>query len=628
MPRTPRGERTDDERVPLFVYGTLTDVYVFAVVAGEKPQAQEAVLEGYEKVSSLKSFPYVTPRAGASVEGLLVTGLSAKALAQIDQYEAEGELYFRRKAMVRTGADVREAYVYVAAPEMMSFTPPPDLEVADRVAEFIKRRIEGTIAADVPAQSQIRELEVRARGELLGDAVEDLVRGHFDHPGLPAFVVKHRLEESGLPSLAWLQREPDAAKYAPRYLRFIVKTIIFNQLEERVRRDFRGSVRVADKYYEHAVSSLAALQFVADNLGPVGEIMESLGVADYDAELEYIDYAVAAIFVADELYSREKIKPYVQRIKDRRARGGGPLGCEVEFSPLGRDVIGAAPDEDPTFDGFYYFDDFDLGGRLWKLGGHVDNHRVVTPDRGRVRGFLEFALGRYKILGDLSKPVTADPVILSDLANAVVAFAEMRPHSLHLSIQLEEGRPAGPPPPSRYLISLLILGGDINFDEGHALREKRLHNREIYNEFTGLDFSRHNEHRNRPDDDRPAGVIEYEFPRLFYEHSYVDLIVALKGFQLASNPPPLDLSPDSPHLAYNRDVERELLTWAEAPYALGKEDIGDFVATVEEGLAYETRYLDGHPPAFCRGWLDKIERKLKSYNAYIQGEGKEWLIDL
>jgi gamma-glutamylcyclotransferase (GGCT)/AIG2-like uncharacterized protein YtfP len=618
----------DGEGVPLFVYGTLTDIYVFTVVAGEKPQAQEAVLEGYEKVSSLKSFPYVTPRAGATVEGLLVKGLSAKALAQIDQYEAEGELYVRRKAVVRTGNGTEEAYIYAAGPELKTFEPPPDLEVADRVAEFIKRRIEGTIAAEVPAQSQIRELEIRARGELLGDAVEDLVRGHFDHPGLPQFVVKHRLEESGLPSLAWLKREPDAVKYTPCYFRFIVKTIIFNQIEERVRRDFRGSVRVADKYYEHAVSSLAALQFVADSLGPVSEIMDSLGVAVYDADLEYIDYAVAAIFIADELYSRERLAPYVERIKEHRARGGEPLGCEVEFSPLGPDIIGAAPDEDPTFDGFYYFDDFDLGGRLWKLGGHVDNHRVVTPDRGRVRGFLEFALGRYKILGDLSKPVTADPVILSDLANAVVAFAEMKPHSLHLSLQLEEGRPAGPPPPSWQLICLLILGGDINFDEGHALREKRLYRREIYNQFTGLDFSRHNEHRCRLDDDRPASVIEYEFPRLFYEHSYVDLVMALKGFQLASNPAPLDLSPDATYLAYNREVETELLTWAEAPYALDKDDIDDFVATVEEGLAYETRHLNGHPPAFCRGWLDKIERKLKSYNAYILGEGKEWLIDV
>jgi gamma-glutamylcyclotransferase (GGCT)/AIG2-like uncharacterized protein YtfP len=623
-----RGEKKDDRPVRVFLYGTLTDPYVFTVITGEKPRAQEAVLEGYEKVSSLKSFPYVVPCAGAHVAGLLVSGLSAGALALIDQYEAEGELYVRKKVEVRTAAGAHEAYVYAAGPELASFKPPPDLEVADRVAEFIKARIEGTIAAEIPAQSQIRELEIRGREELLGHAVEELVREHFDHPGLPPFVVKHALEESGLPSLRWLTREPAAVTYAPHYFRLIVKTIIFNQLEERVRRDFRGAVRVADSYYEHAVSSLAALQFVADSLGPVGEIMESLGVAAYDSQLEYIDYAVAALFIADELYARERLAPYVERIKDRRAPGGEPLGCETEFSPLGSEVIGAAPDEDPAFDGFYYFDDFDLGGRLWKLGGHVDNHRFVTPDRGRVRGFLEFALGRYKVLGDLSKPVTADPVILSDLANAAVAFAEVKPHSLHLSLQLEEGRPVGPPPSPRQLICLLILGGDINLDEGRVLREKRLHGREIYNEFTGLDFSRYNQHRRRPDDDRPARVVEFEFPRLFFEHSYVDVVMALKGFQLATNPPPLDLSPDSPHLAPNREVERELLAWAEAPSALAREDIDGFVATVEEGLAYETRRLDGHPPAFCRTWLERIERKLKSYNAYIWGEGKEWLIDV
>jgi hypothetical protein len=132
----------------------------------------------------------------------------------------------------------------------------------------------------------------------------------------------------------------------------------------------------------------------------------------------------------------------------------------------------------------------------------------------------------------------------------------------------------------------------------------------------------------RPDDDRPAKVVEFEFPRLFYEHSYVDLVMALKGFQFATNPPPLDLSPDSPHLTYNREVERELLAWAETPHALARGDIEYFLAVVEEGLAYETRNLGGHPPAFCREWIDRIERKLKSYNAFIWGEGKEWLIDV
>jgi gamma-glutamylcyclotransferase (GGCT)/AIG2-like uncharacterized protein YtfP len=628
MSRTPRGERTDDPRVPLFVYGTLTDPYIFEVLTGERPRRGEAVLEGYAKVSSLKSFPYVVPRAEAKVEGVLLWGLSGRALQQIDEYEGEGSLYLRRIAPVRTAEGSAAAYVYVAGPELLSPGGPPDAEVSDRVAEFIRHRIENAIAAEVPPQSQLRELEVRAREELLGEAVASLIQAHFDHPGLPTFLVKHQLEESGLPSLAWLAREPEAQRYAPHYLRLIVKTIIFNQIEGRLRRDFRGVVRVADQYYEHAVSALAALQFVADELGPIGEMMESLGAAAYDPGLEYADYAVAAIFIADELYAPERLAPYVERIKERRARGGGPLGCEAEFSPLGKNAVGAGPDEDPSFDGFYFFDDFDLCGRLWKLGGHVDNHRFVTPDRGRVRGFLECALGRYKILGDLSKPVTADPVILSDLANAVVAFAEIKPHSLHLSFQLEKGRPVGAPPAPPHLICLLILGGDLNFDEEGVLRERRLYRREIYNEFTGLDFSRYNTHRNRAEDDDPALVIEYEFPRLFYEHSYVDLVMALKGYQLADNPPPLDLSPDSPHLDYNREVERELLRWAEVPYALPHDDVASFLATVERGLSYERAELGGHPPEFCTRWLERIERKLNSYNLYLRGEGKEWLVEI
>lgn len=628
MPTPQRGDRDAEGGVRLFVYGTLADGFVYQVITGEHPRATPAVLDGYRKVTSLKSFPYVVPHPGSSVEGVVVAGVSPGVLAQIDRYEGEGNLYIRQKVTLKTRDGPKEGYVYAAGPELLAAKPPPDVEVSDRVADFLKGRIETAIAEDVSAESGLRELEIRAREELLGEAVADLVREYFDHPGLPSFAVKHRLEESGLPSLKWLRKEPAAVKHAPQYVRLIVKTIIFNQLEERVRRDFRGAVRVADAYYEHAVSALAALQYVADNLGTVGEIMESLGVADYDQQLEYIDYAVAAIFIADELYGRDRLEPYVERIKERRAAGGAPLGYEVEFSPLGRDIIGAGPGEDADFDGFYYFDDFDLGRRLWKLGGHVDNHRVVTPYRGRVRGFLEFAVGRYKILGDLSKPVTADPVILSDSATAAVNFAEINPHSLHLSMQLEEGRPPGEPPPPQHLICLLILGGDLNFDAEGVLREKRLLGREIYNEFTGLDFSRYNEHRVRPDDDRPAQVIEFEFARLFYEHSYVDVVMALKGFQFATNPPPLDLSPDSPHLTYNREVERELLAWAEAPHALARGDIEYFLAVVEEGLAYETRNLGGHPPAFCREWVGKIERKLKSYNAFIWGEGKEWLIDV
>jgi gamma-glutamylcyclotransferase (GGCT)/AIG2-like uncharacterized protein YtfP len=608
----------------VFVYGTLTDQHAFTIVTGVMKPMEKAVLDNYVKVSSVKSFPYIQPLPGAHVEGFLVTGVDDAIFARLDQYENEGGLYLRRQVTVRTANGSREAFTYVAGPQLLA-TAPRDIEIGERITAFIRSRIERAIAAGVPARKGIYELKLRARGELLGAAINELVHDHFGREGNLEFLVRHHLADPKLPSMKWLDREPGAQKYARNYLRLLLKTIIFNQLEERVYREFREIARVADTYYDHAVSALAALQFVGDNLGPISEFLQSMGVAEYDASLEYEDYAVAAIFVADELYRHDRVAPYVERIRERLSGGSLPLGCELEFSQLGPDVIGSGPDDDPQFDGFYYFDDFDLGGRLWKLGGHVDNHRVLTPERGRVRGFLELALGRLKVLGDLSKPVTADPVILSDLANAAVAFVQIRPHSLHISLQLEKDRAPGKPPALDDLLCLLILGGDVNVADDGVLRERRVYRREIYNKYTGLDFSRYNKHRVY-DDSSPAEVIEYQFPRLFYEHSYMDVIMALKGYQLAENPPPLDLSPDSPYLAYNRTLESGLLKWADEPDALALPAVNQFLGRVEKGLAYETAVLGGHNAAFCQRWLDSIERKLKSYNAYIAGKGREWLI--
>lgn len=612
----------------LFVYGTLTDPFVYKVITGREPQGEPAVLKGYRKVTSRKSFPHIKEAPGAEVQGILLRGITAEALALLDRYEGEGELFVRRPVIVETAAGPEATYTYVAGPKLIWDAVGEEVEVEERLAQFIKERIEATIAAGVSAVGKFRDLEVRARREIWGDAVEELVRDHFDHPGLPQYLIKRRLEEPGLPSLRWLADDEEARRYAQSYLWLIVKAVIFNQLEDRVNHDFRGAVRVTDQYYDHAISSLAALRFLADNLGVIQDIARSLGIADYDPSLEYVDYVVGALFIADELYRREALAPYIEDIKSRRSPGSLPLGCECEFSPLGPAVIGAAPGADGKFDGFFYFDDFKLGDRLWKLGGHVDNHRIVVPGRGRVRGFLEFALGRYKILGDVSKPVTGDPVLLSELANAVVVFAEVPPHSLHISIQLEEGRPLGPPPRPEQLICLLILGGDLNADDTGVLRERRIWRGELQDPFGNLNFSRFNAHRRHPEDEAPAQVAEYLFPRLFFEHSYVDLIVALKAFQLATNAPPLEQREGAPHAAYNREVAALLTAWAERPTAVSRSVIQEFVGLLEEGLVYERLNLGGHDELFCNKWLAKIERKLSAYNAYLEGDRDAWTREL
>jgi gamma-glutamylcyclotransferase (GGCT)/AIG2-like uncharacterized protein YtfP len=618
----PEANRGDVAELPLFIYGTLAEAGVYAVITGENPPRVAATLPDYEKVFPAKSFPYVAPRPGAEVTGELIVHLSAEALALLDQYEDAGRLYLLREVAVRGPAGPQRALTYVAGPELLRAGALPDVDVADRVTDFIRRRIEAAIAEGVAAAGRVRELELRARRELLGEAIAQLVRESFPQTHLTRYAIKHGLAASDLPSLAWVAAEPYAARYAPAYLRLILKAIVFNQLEDRISRDFRGAVRVTVPYYEHAVSSLAALQFAADRLGPLADMTSTLGVDRLEPALEYMDYAAAAIFIADELYGREAAAPYVERVKERRTHGGVPLGAELEFSPLGAAAIGAAPDDDPVYDGFYYFDDFDLGGRWWKLGGHVDDHHAVLEGRGRVRGFFELALGRYGARGDLSQPVTGDPVILSDLANAAVAFVAVPPHSLHLSLQLERGRPFGPPAPLEHLLCLL-LGGDLARDDQGAFRERRIFDGEVRDALAGLDFSRPEAHRRRADDADAAPVVEFGFPRLYHERSYVDLIVALKGFQLATNPPPLDVTPGAPDAVRHRETADALAAWAAAPRPLGRTAIRDFLATVERGLAYETEKLAGHGPALRDRWLAAVESRLFRLNAFVAAGGDE-----
>jgi hypothetical protein len=101
------------------------------------------------------------------------------------------------------------------------------------------------------------------------------------------------------------------------------------------------------------------------------------------------------------------------------------------------------PGEDPLYDGFYYFHDFDLLRRGWKLGC------TWTTTRGRIsrersRGFLEYALGRAGYTRMWSKPVTDDPWLLARFIREAARFCGIAPHSLHVSLDIPPSAAYGP----------------------------------------------------------------------------------------------------------------------------------------------------------------------------------------
>ena len=98
------------EPIHLFVYGTLTDPERVAALTGKQFERVDATLGGFELVNSPLGYPFILPRAGAIVRGVLLLNIDLVSLVHLDAYEAEGDLY-RRQVVVVEVADRRVAAV-------------------------------------------------------------------------------------------------------------------------------------------------------------------------------------------------------------------------------------------------------------------------------------------------------------------------------------------------------------------------------------------------------------------------------------------------------------------------------------------------------------------------------------
>ncbi len=84
----------------VFAYGTLMFPEVWRCLAGALPQTEPAIIDHFARfeatIRTWCNFPYVTPRQGASVDGVLVHNITPEQLARLDWFEEEGEYYVRK----------------------------------------------------------------------------------------------------------------------------------------------------------------------------------------------------------------------------------------------------------------------------------------------------------------------------------------------------------------------------------------------------------------------------------------------------------------------------------------------------------------------------------------------------
>jgi gamma-glutamylcyclotransferase (GGCT)/AIG2-like uncharacterized protein YtfP len=101
------------EPIHLFVYGTLTDPERVTTLTDMQFEQVDATLSGFEKVNSPLGYPFILPKPGAIVRGVLLLNIDPVSLVQLDAYEAEGDLYRRQVVAVEVGDRRVSAMAYV-----------------------------------------------------------------------------------------------------------------------------------------------------------------------------------------------------------------------------------------------------------------------------------------------------------------------------------------------------------------------------------------------------------------------------------------------------------------------------------------------------------------------------------
>jgi len=361
-------------------------------------------------------------------------------------------------------------------------------------------------------------------------------------------------------------------------------------------------------------------------------IAKCLHTMPYDKH-DLIDYVKYAVRAAKSMFDARVARAQLNRIRPNLQSGLVPLGIEIELSNLGPAAVGPQRSiqkkVDPVYDGFKYFYDFRLDVLSWKLGGYIDDHSGST-DQARRSGFLELAPGRLNIAGELSRPATADSWLLNQLIHEIVNFYDVRPHSLHLSLQLRKNQIDNQKIlPFGFVKCLLVLGGGPQLKGTGRLWVSRMGYDEITQYGYGEELvfartSRRNwylgadEIANKPPAQATTYVQQYKFIRLEKRANYEPLILCLKGLQLAYNPADY-LSAEQ--LSGSKKLQQQyedLKEWAAEPTEISPRTISRFLKIVQYGLMHEGHRRPAHKLHYIDWALSAIDIQLRMFNKQLK----------
>lgn len=575
------------DKVDLFVYGTLLHNHYVNLLLNRSVKSIPAVLYNYMRIAPSWSFPFVVKQHGAKTEGLILQDITSEELAILDSFEDEGVQYIRRPVVVRVGEHRQRCQCYIGNIPKLQQSIGREVKFEDRYSIFIEKKIDDILASMLTEGRP--NITRRVLRELMSSAVDRIIESHFEGNYICNYIMKQALEEAYPPKLVEVLKNEELKPYAGNYMRLACRHIVFNQIEDAVYHQYPDAVRVSQQYFRHGIGILLAFLYYNRHNAEIDRLFRENKLDGIVEGRTYRDYATIAIDIFDSIYNPQEMEEIIAFVEKNWCSSPTPLGAELEFSDLGYRAVYATPGEDKRFDGFYWFHDFDMFRRTWKLGGHVDSHRQLNIGQKSHRGFLEYAFGRFQIVGDLSRPIFDCPWAMSLLINEAVKFLDIAPHSLHISFELDNKSITQAPHKEEDLVCLLLLGGDIRPDEDGVLRENRIHRGDLDTNYqNSINFSDRKYHFFKPqqeDIEEAANVMEYKFMRLHKENTdYESLIVALKGYQFAVQGRPISIQPrGKPELPEQIFLRR----WATSPSHIDSSDITAFLDKVQHGLEIE-----------------------------------------
>lgn len=634
----------------LFVYGTLMDPNVFRAVTGlrlVRPGGREAdnrttflarraILPGYKKISPDHTYLYAVPEKHGRIRGYIIGPLPPETMKPLRQYE--GRNYIRRTLTVQTRRGAEKAAVFLGNVRELEHAFGYDFRDPYKQEILLDEKIEAALIETEQEQlHQSSNVLRRAVAELHGSTIRDLRRRHFEAGGISDYAIRRSLLDAPLPDYGRVTDDPEAQAMAPNYLSMVIRQVIFNQFEDRIRKDFRYELEQLSpgpEYYDRAISSLAALRLV--NAGESAlDMMITDGLSDLSFHRDHlVDFVRWAILTADELYDRNLAKAEMNFIQHHRGRGYIPMGAELEFSNIGHSVIDDPHGQavrDATYDGFLYFPDFGLNVLTWKLGGHVDDHVDKASSQPR-RGFFEVALGNLSIPANISRPLTDDPWMLNQFIHQARSFYRITPHSVHISLQLR--RQQSPErdrllPMSMFRCLFAIAGDPAVGPDGRPVIRRLLgdellathpHPTMLFSDIS-LRHSTETEDSYPPvPARRSAGtyVQQFKFLRLSKDLNYEPIALGLKGLQILMRPGSFLIGDQYESSPRHKARYHELVEWGRAPGPLDDKDIRAFLDAVRAGLSTERFGRAAHSGAYIAWAINQLNTMLQSFNAMFR----------